>query len=428
MKTAGYQWHSNGVDFIFHQRNNGVRLSNGVVGPTAEVGDHHMIAARYHLNHATATTSKTTSGSTAATASTRTTTSAPVMMPVIAPAATTTTTATTTATTPETVGRAAPESSRVVFPLPADTWVMTSPFGMRTHPVTGEHKLHTGTDFSAPAGTPILAAADGTVTFAGPSPGYGNLIIVEHTIAGQTVATAYAHMEGYGIHVAIGDRVTAGQHIGDVGSSGDSTGPHLHFEVRPGGTNAAPIDPVPWLNSHGAADLPPGTSPGPGAAETTEGCDPTGIAPGTGSTPAPVDGDPNRMVDDPTSAGQITARLLHLYTQASAAFPDTSWACWSERPGTSSEHPLGRACDITFGNAIGHHPTPAQREAGWAVTNWMKNNAEALGVEYLIWQGKIWSLVRAGEGWRTYDGGGMHNPGSITGGHYDHLHVTVRRN
>lgn len=324
------------------------------------------------------------------------------------------------ALTSRTTGDFGQESSRVVFPLPEGTWVLSSGYGPRVHPITGETKLHTGTDFAAPSGTPILAAADGTVTFAGPASGYGNLIVIEHTIGGQTVATGYAHMWPSGIHVQRGDPVTAGQHIADVGSAGYSTGPHLHFEVRPGGTNRAPIDPAPWLNAHGAANLP---APEAGA---SAGCDPMGL--GVGSPASPVDGNPDQMVDDPTSNGQITARLLHLYNQATAAFPNTSWSCWSPRPGTTSEHPLGRACDITFGNSIGQQPTPAQREAGWRLTNWMKTNAQALGVEYLIWQGKIWSLARADEGWRTYDGGGMHDPGSITGGHYDHLHVTVKAN
>ena len=64
-------------------------------------------------------------------------------------------------------------------------------------------------------------------------------------------------------------------------------------------------------------------------------------------------------------------------------------------------------------------------DLGWRVTNWLKDNAEALGVEYLIWQGQIWSVARSGEGWRPYDGGGMHDPNGVTGGHYDHLHFTV---
>ncbi|MDO5644987.1 MAG: M23 family metallopeptidase [Dermabacter sp.] len=307
------------------------------------------------------------------------------------------------------------ESSRVVFPLPEGTWVKTDDFGPRIHPITGQESFHTGLDLGAADGTPILAAADGTVTVAEYSGGYGGLIVIEHTIDGQTVATAYAHMWLGGIHVHVGDRVSAGQHIGDVGSSGMSTGAHLHFEVRPGGTNGEAIDPAKWLNDHGAANLPEAAT-GPAA----------GCQTGTAGAPTPLTGDPDQMVDDPTSNGQITARLAHLMAQTKAAFPETGWGCYSPRPGTKSEHPLGRACDITFGNAIGHYPTPAQLEVGWKVTNWMKDNADALGVEYLIWQGKIWSVARDDQGWRPYNGGGMHDPGNVTGGHFDHLHVTVK--
>ena len=146
----------------------------------------------------------------------------------------------------------------------------------------------------------------------------------------------------------------------------------------------------------------------------------------TAGTPTGVDGDPDRLVDDPTSSGKITARMLHLYQQTLAAFPDTGWGCYSPRPGTKSEHPLGRACDITYGNRIGQRPSPAELDVGWKVTNWMKDTAEVLGVQYLIWQGQIWSLARNADGWRPYNGGGMHDPASITGGHYDHLHVTVQ--
>jgi biotin carboxyl carrier protein len=315
------------------------------------------------------------------------------------------------------------ETSRVVFPLPEGTWTMTSPFGMRQHPITGEYKLHTGTDFSAADGTAILAAADGTVTVAEYSGGYGGLIVIEHQVGGQTVATAYAHMWEHGIYVQAGDRVSAGQHIGDVGSSGQSTGPHLHFEVREGGTEGEYTDPAAWLNNNDAADLPEAEGGPPGGSDD-EGCEEGGSGPG--GEPDPIDdGDPNRLVDDPTTEGQITARMLHVYQQTLAAFPDTSWACYSPRPGTKSEHPVGRACDVTFGNPIGQRSTPEQRELGWDVTNWLKDNAETLGVEYLIWDGKIWSLARDDEGWREYNGGGMHDPSDITGGHYDHLHITV---
>lgn len=85
------------------------------------------------------------------------------------------------------------------------------------------------------------------------------------------------------------------------------------------------------------------------------------------------------------------------------------------------EHPLGRACDLTFGNTIGQAATGPALDAGWAVTNWMKTNAETLGVEYLIWQNQIWSLARDTEGWRPYEHGT-----DVTTRHDDHLHVTVR--
>ena len=91
--------------------------------------------------------------------------------------------------TPAGSGGPAVSSSRVVFPLPEGTWVATSPFGMRVHPITGEYKLHTGADFAAPDGTPILASADGTVTVAAFTSGYGGLIVIAHTIDGQKVAT-----------------------------------------------------------------------------------------------------------------------------------------------------------------------------------------------------------------------------------------------
>lgn len=162
-----------------------------------------------------------------------------------------------------------PETGAVVFPLPAGSWVRTDGFGWRDF---AGNPFHTGTDYSAPDGTAILAAADGTVTVAEFSQDWGGLIVIEHTIQGQVVATAYVHMWQHGIHVTPGQRVTAGQHIGDVGSSGMSTGPHLHFEVRPGGSFATAIDAEPWLAASGAIDLgtPGGEPPAPYGCEPGE--------------------------------------------------------------------------------------------------------------------------------------------------------------
>ena len=313
-----------------------------------------------------------------------------------------------------TVEATPPGTARVVLPLPAETWVRTSSFGMRAHPVTGVYKLHTGVDYAAASGTHILAAADGRVAFAGPAPGYGHLILIEHTIGEQRVATGYAHMHGMGVHVSAGDTVTAGQYIADVGTDGYSTGPHLHFEVRLGGVNAAPVDPEPWLASNGAVNVD-----GDSRQADTECGETGGLA-----SPYTGDNDSN-MVDDPTSEGQITERTAHVLAQVRDTSPSSSWSCWSERPGTNSEHPLGRACDGTFGNSIGTPASGAALDLGWKVTNWLKANATKLGVEYLIWQGRIWSVARNAEGWRAYGGGGMHDPNAVTGGHYDHLHFTV---
>lgn len=147
------------------------------------------------------------------------------------------------------------ETTSVVFPQPDRVGIRTSRFGMRDDPVTGKKRLHTGIDFAAPSGTPILAVADGEVFFAGKADGYGHIILINHTIDGQQVSSGYAHMFGDQIYVEHGDHVTAGQHIADIGTSGNTTGPHLHFEIRPGGGWSDPIDPEPWFNSQGAAVL-----------------------------------------------------------------------------------------------------------------------------------------------------------------------------
>jgi len=312
---------------------------------------------------------------------------------------------------------AVPETSRVVFPLPEGTWTKTSNYGWRTDPFTGERSFHAGSDYAASDGTSIFAVADGRVVSASYNETRGGVIVLEHTIGGQAVTSTYVHMWSTGIHVTDAQTVTAGQHIGDVGSSGRSTGPHLHLEIRPGGPEAETVDADQWLIDHGAQEGSGGQSAGPGCAPGID----------DGGDPDPFHGDdPDAMVEDPTSTGQITARTAHIREQVRFAFPDTSWACYSPRPGTRSEHPLGRACDGTFGNTIGQAATGESLELGWAVTNWMQQHAASLDVEYLIWQGQIWSLARADEGWRPYGGGGMHDPDDVTGGHYDHLHWTAR--
>jgi murein DD-endopeptidase MepM/ murein hydrolase activator NlpD len=148
-----------------------------------------------------------------------------------------------------------PETTRIVFPLPEGTWVRTSPFGWRSDPITGERRFHFGSDFAAADGTPIYSVADGRVVQAAYTESGGGVIVIEHTVGGQRVASRYVHMWAQGIHVAVGDSVTAGQHIGDVGSSGYSTGPHLHLQIHPGGAGADAVDSDAWLTEHGAQGI-----------------------------------------------------------------------------------------------------------------------------------------------------------------------------
>ncbi len=105
---------------------------------------------------------------------------------------------------------------------------LSSPFGMRKHPIDGFNKMHKGTDFAAPMGTPIMASGDGVIKKAGWCGGGGNCVVIKHN---TTYKTIYAHMSKFAKGIKSGIRVKQGQTIGYVGSTGKSTGPHLHYEV-----------------------------------------------------------------------------------------------------------------------------------------------------------------------------------------------------
>ncbi len=136
--------------------------------------------------------------------------------------------------------RLAAEQARPKWVLPVQGYHLTAGFG--------EYGLwshaHTGQDFACPVGTPVHALGDGVVIFASYDGAYGNKIAIQH--AGGLV-TWYAHLSAF--DVKIGDKVKAGQLIGRVGSTGNTTGPHLHLEIRPHEDD--PIDPMPWLRAHG---------------------------------------------------------------------------------------------------------------------------------------------------------------------------------
>lgn len=126
---------------------------------------------------------------------------------------------------------------KALLRTPIDGARLSSNFGMRRHPILGYSRMHTGVDFAAPTGTPIFAAGDGVVTFSGTRGGYGLFVMIRHN---STYTTAYAHMSR--IAVSQGQRVRQGQTIGFVGSTGRSTGPHLHYEVLVNGQHINPLD------------------------------------------------------------------------------------------------------------------------------------------------------------------------------------------
>ena len=115
---------------------------------------------------------------------------------------------------------------------------ITSPFGMRFHPILGFARMHTGVDWGAPIGTPIFAAGNGVIIKAGWESGYGRRVEIQHA---NGYVTTYNHMSGFGRGVAEGVRVTQGQVIGYLGQTGLATGPHLHYEVIINGNFVDPM-------------------------------------------------------------------------------------------------------------------------------------------------------------------------------------------
>ena len=137
--------------------------------------------------------------------------------------------------------RTTPAAARVSVPsrMPHDDTRLTSDYGMRTHPVLGGRRSHKGVDLSAPTGTPIYATADGYISKAEWFSSYGKYVSIEH---GANLQTRFAHMSD--IAVTAGSRVKKGDIIGYVGSTGRSTGPHLHYEVR---IDGKAVNPVPYM-------------------------------------------------------------------------------------------------------------------------------------------------------------------------------------
>jgi murein DD-endopeptidase MepM/ murein hydrolase activator NlpD len=127
---------------------------------------------------------------------------------------------------------------KFLMKTPVDGARISSGFGMRKHPILGFTKFHEGVDFAAPKGTPIYAAGDGVVKIAGWVNGYGNFVELGHA---NRYETAYGHMSAFAKGIRPGVRVHQGQVIGYVGSTGRSTGPHLHYEIHIAGKKVNPL-------------------------------------------------------------------------------------------------------------------------------------------------------------------------------------------
>ena len=164
------------------------------------------------------------------------------------------------------------------------------------------------------------------------------------------------------------------------------------------------------------------------AAATATGATDAGCPPASGGSVTgpggPFPAESCNVIPDPTTGrGCLTPRTANIATQLKAQ--GWSLACWDQHawnPG--SDHPLGGACDVFPGRG-GVLPTPAQKAAGDALSAALQAGAGQTGLHYLIWYGQIWSVDRPGEGWRPYSGGGIYNRGDVTGGHYDHVHISV---
>lgn len=138
-------------------------------------------------------------------------------------------------------GQSTAQAMKVSIPsrMPVEGVTLTSDYGMRTHPVLGGRRAHKGVDLAGPVGTPVYATADGVVSMAQWFSSYGKYVQIEH---GAELQTRYAHLSNY--VVAPGETVTKGELIGHIGTTGRSTGPHLHYEVRVAGDA---VNPIPYM-------------------------------------------------------------------------------------------------------------------------------------------------------------------------------------
>lgn len=264
---------------------------------------------------------------------------------------------------------------------------------------------HQGIDLAGPIGTPIYAAADGTVADAGAASGFGQWVVLDHVVDGQLTSTVYGHIDTY--LVDAGQQVRAGQQIATLGNRGESTGPHLHFEIWPGGrTGGTAVDPKPQYDaspapgeknadSASASTSGPRAPPGPSAA---------GGADLALALPASAGSEQNMQVNT-----KRLIRALHL------KFGDrlATLGGWRADGGGFSDHPSGQAVDAM----IPDYSSGTGVATGDDVLDYVMANADFFDLDYAIWRQTYYPV---GDTPNT-----MEDRGSDTENHFDHVHITV---
>lgn len=262
----------------------------------------------------------------------------------------------------------------------AQAYQVTSEFGPRKHPVTGEWKLHSGIDLAATAKPGrVVAAGPGTVTSAGVLGGYGNAVTVDH---GGGVSTLYGHLASIDPAATVGASVTGGTALGIEGATGTATGIHLHFEVR---IDDTPTNPRDWMMDNHGLDF-----------------DGTGTGGGGGGTEL-----------HHYDLGPVLPATQYLADYLGTMFHIDDVYGW--RPHDAfPDHPNGWAADFMVYQ---------DRATGDALAAYAQAHASELQIKYIIWYQRIWSVERADEGWRP-----MADRGGDTANHKDHVHITVYDN
>lgn len=263
---------------------------------------------------------------------------------------------------------------------------------------------HNGIDIAQELGTPIFAYANGIVAAAGPAVGFGAWVVIDHEEDGKRFSTVYGHMMLDGIHVKTGDRVTAGQHIADEASNGQSSGPHLHFEVWPGTRlgGGSPVNPRPWLER--------AVEPGSGESKPA----PRNRGSEEGQTkPARSEGGSLPASDVIVNEDHLQLDSIRVARAIAQKFPDIKTIGGWRPSDPFPDHPSGRAVDIMIPN----YESEGGKKLGDAIRDYLYANRADFHIEYMIWRQEY----IPSEGSSNI----MENLGSPTQNHFDHVHVTT---